>query len=77
MGGLCAVDSLERMALRRTASTRHQREAAVDPVAPCVLWGSPPALPNVHIIEVLPECGVLATASDFGGAQATYPCVHS
>ena len=54
------------MALRRTASTRHQREAAVDPVAPCVLWGSPPALPNVHIIEVLPECGVLATASDAG-----------
>ena len=36
------------------------------PVAPCVLWGSPPSLPNVHLIEVLPECGVLATASDAG-----------
>ena len=29
----------------------------MQPLAPCVLWGSPPTLPNIHLIEVLPECG--------------------
>lgn len=38
----------------------------MEPLAPCVLWGSPPTLPNVHLVEVMPECGVLATASDAG-----------
>lgn len=38
----------------------------MEPLAPCVLWGSPPTLPNIHLVEVLPECGVLATASDAG-----------
>jgi hypothetical protein len=45
----------------------------MEPLAPCVLWGSPPTLPDIHLVEVLPECGVLATASD---ASSRPPQTH-
>ena len=48
------------------SSLRALRRRRMQPLAPCVLWGSPPTLPNIHLVEVLPECGVLATASDAG-----------